>query len=39
VSHIAKLLFDKIENVLLKIGSEKFVRIVSDNTFAIAAIR
>ena len=39
MSHTAKLLFDKIEDILLRISPEKFVRIVSDNAFAIVAIR
>ncbi len=39
VSYIAKLLFDKIENVLLRIGPKKFARIVSDNASAITAAR
>src|SRR6266542_1734590 len=39
VSHTAKLLFDKIENVLLKISPEKFAEIVSNNASAIAAAR
>jgi len=39
VSHTAKLLFNKIENVLLRIGSEKFAKVISDNAFTIAAAR
>ncbi len=39
VSHTAELLFDKIEDVLLRIGSEKFAGVISDNAFAIAAAR
>ncbi len=39
VSHTAELLFDKIEDVLLRIGSEKFARIVFDNASVIAAVR
>ncbi len=39
VSHTIKLLFDKIEDVLLRIGPEKFARVVSDNASAIAAAR
>ncbi len=39
VSHTVKLLFDKIKDVLLRIGPEKFAKIVSDNTFAIATVR
>ena len=39
MSYTAKLLFDKIEDVLLRISPEKFVRIVSDNASAIAAAR
>ncbi len=39
VSHTAELLFDKIENVLLRISPEKFARIVSDNASMIAVTR
>ena len=39
MSHIAELLFDKIEDILLRIGSEKFAEIVFDNAFMIAAAR
>ena len=39
VSHTTKLLFDKIEDVLLRIDPEKFAGIISNNAFAIATIR
>ncbi|KAF0544876.1 zinc finger bed domain-containing protein 1-like [Gigaspora margarita] len=36
VSHMADLLFDEIEKILIKIGPNKFVRIIFDNAVAIA---
>ena len=39
VSHTAELLFDKIEDVLLRISPEKFAKVISDNTSMIAAVR
>ncbi len=39
VSHTAELFFDKIEDVLLRISSKKFARIISNNAFAIAVVR
>ena len=39
VSHTAKLLFDKIEDILLRIGLKKFAKVISDNASAIAAVR
>ena len=39
ISHTAELLFDKIKDILLKISSEKFAKVISDNTSVIAAAR
>ncbi|KAF0467315.1 zinc finger bed domain-containing protein 1-like [Gigaspora margarita] len=39
VSHTADLLFDEIEKILIKIGPEKFIEIISDNASAIFAAR
>ena len=39
VSHTVELLFDKIEDVLLRISPEKFAGVVSDNASVIAAAR
>ncbi|CAG8490245.1 27547_t:CDS:2 [Racocetra persica] len=39
VSYTADLLFDEIEKILIKIGSEKFIRVISDNASTIAAAR
>ncbi len=39
MSHTAELLFDKIENVLLRIGFEKFARVVSDNVSVIVVAK
>ena len=39
VSHTAELLFDKIKDVLLRIGLEKFAGIIFNNTSVIAAAR
>ncbi|CAG8792110.1 5152_t:CDS:2, partial [Cetraspora pellucida] len=33
----ADLLFNEIEKILIKIGPEKFIRVISDNASAIAA--
>ncbi|CAG8837221.1 7261_t:CDS:2, partial [Racocetra persica] len=38
VSHMANLLFDEIEKILIKIEPNKFVGIISDNASAIAAM-
>ena len=38
VSHTAELLFDKIEDVLLRIDPEKFARVIFDNTSVIAVV-
>ncbi|KAF0397919.1 zinc finger bed domain-containing protein 1-like [Gigaspora margarita] len=37
VNHTANLLFDEIEKILIKIGPEKFIGIISDNASAISA--
>ena len=39
MSHTAKLLFDKIKDILLRIDPEKFAEIVSNNASAIATAR
>jgi len=36
MSHTVKLFFDKIEDVLLRIGPEKFAEVIFDNASAIA---
>ncbi|CAG8765698.1 14405_t:CDS:2, partial [Cetraspora pellucida] len=37
VSHTMDLLFNEIEKILIKIGPEKFIGVISDNASAIAA--
>ena len=39
MSYAAELLFNKIEDVLLRIGPKKFAGVVSDNASTIAAAR
>ena len=39
MSHTAKLLFNKIKDILLRISPEKFAGVVSDNTSVIAVAR
>ncbi|CAG8712284.1 13264_t:CDS:2, partial [Cetraspora pellucida] len=37
ISHTADLLFNEIEKILIKIGPEKFIGVISDNALAIVA--